>query len=89
VQFEQRFIDTAQLFGAQVLVIHPPPGVLLLGEGQRAHGVEQRLVIHLGIFQIGQGRVREQETAQHRQANILAAWQIACQQVGKQLHALP
>ena len=68
VQLEQRFVHAAQLFRSQVLVIHRPPAAAFNGEGQRTDGVQQRLVVHLAGFQVGQGFVGEEEAVQNGQA---------------------
>lgn len=55
MQLQQRLVDTAQLLGVQVAVVHRPAHAVVDGEGQRADRVQQVAVGQVGGVQVGRG----------------------------------
>ena len=70
MQFQQRFVDAAQFFGAKVLVVHDAAVVPVVGEGQRAYGSEQVAVGDLAVDDVRYGIAREEKAVQGGQAKF-------------------
>src|SRR5439155_26201995 len=70
MQFQQRFVDAAQFFGAKVLVVHHAPAVPVVAEGQRAYGIEQVAVGDLAVREIRYRPAREEKAVQRGQAKF-------------------
>src|ERR1700682_3615283 len=77
MQLQQRLVDTAQLFGAQVLVIDAAARTPVEGKRKRPDGVEQVMVGNLAIEQGDYGLLRKKETIQGGQAKFRAASIVA------------
>ncbi|HWQ34037.1 MAG TPA: hypothetical protein VNQ79_14400 [Blastocatellia bacterium] len=73
MKFKQGFVHAAELFGAQVFVIHRAPSVPVADKGQRANRVEQIVVCNLASVEIGDGVVREEKAAECGQTQFRAA----------------
>ena len=68
VELQERLVDRAELFGAEVAVVDRPADALLLDRGELADRIEQVAVGELGGIEVGTRVGSEQEAAERRQA---------------------
>src|SRR6266568_4272364 len=73
MQFEQRFVDTAQFLWAEIAIVHDAACVPIAGEGERADGIEQVAIGDLAVCEICNGLSREEKAIQGGQTKLRIA----------------
>src|SRR6266699_1218655 len=70
VQFEQRFIDTAQFLWTEIAIVHDAACVPIASEGERANGIEQVAIGDLAVCEVCNGLSREEKAIQGGQTEF-------------------
>ena len=73
VLFEERLVNAAKFFGADVLVVNRAAHFVLLGEGKGADGNQQVAIGHKAVIEVGRGAGRPEEAAERGQSERRAA----------------
>ena len=69
---EQALVDSAQLLGAEVAVVHRSQDLVLAGEGEAAERLEEVVVGQLGIVEVGGGFRAPEEAAERGKRQVTA-----------------